>query len=126
MFTVNNKGSYILVNYSGVVNEAVLRSSIDNLSVLLGNENKNEIWSFDGCEPALTYHTLFTVIAGMRKASLETVRRSKTAIVVSRGLNSALSSISSSIKGSGPFSIRIFKNYIEAESWVRIPLPQTA
>jgi hypothetical protein len=124
MFTVNNKGSYILVNFSGVVNETVLRSSIDNLSVLLGNENKNEIWNFDGCVPALTYNTLFSIIAGIRDASMERMRRSKTAIVSSRGLNSSLSSISSSRKGSGPFSIRIFQNYHEAESWVRIPLPQ--
>jgi len=126
MFTVNNKGSYILVNFSGIVNESVLRSSITNLSSLLENENKNEIWSFDGCEPALTYNTLFSIISSMREASRKTSRRSRTAIVTSRGLNVALSSISSSKRGLLPFSIRIFQNYLEAESWVRNPLPQPA
>ncbi len=126
MFTVNNKGTYILVNFSGILNEAVLRSSVNNLSLLLENENKNEIWSFDGCEPALSYNTLFSIISGMRDKSRTSTARSRTAIVASRGLNAALSSISSPRRGRAPFSIRIFKDYLEAESWVRSPLPQHA
>jgi hypothetical protein len=126
MFTVNNKGTYILVNFSGIMNEAVLRTSVNNLSQLLDNENKNEIWSFDGCEPALSYSTLFSIISGMRETSRKSACRSRTAIVASRGLNASLSSISSPRRGSGPFSIRIFKDFLEAESWVRSPLPQPA
>lgn len=121
MFTVNNKGSYILVNFSGIVNESVLRNSVIGLTALLENEkeNKNEIWSFDGCEPALSYNTLFSIISGMRESSNKSLKKTRTAIVSSRGLNPSLSSIFSSRPDAKPFSIRIFRDYLEAESWVR-------
>ncbi|NTU94043.1 MAG: hypothetical protein HGB29_08085 [Chlorobiaceae bacterium] len=119
MFTVNNKGSYILIRFSGIVSESVLRSSVTNLSELLENENKNEIWSFDGCEPALTYNILFSIISSMRSSSKQEAKSSRTAIVAGRGLNPSLSSISSSWPGAKTFSIRIFRDYREAESWVR-------
>ncbi len=119
MFTVNNRGTYIQVNFSGIMNEALLRSSIQNLSLLLENENKNEIWSFDGCEPALSYSKLFSIIAGMRANSRKPCSRSRTAIVANRGLNAALSSISSSQGNRNPITIRIFSNYRDAETWVQ-------
>jgi hypothetical protein len=126
VFTINNKGSYILVNYSGIMSESVLRNSISNLSELLENENKNEIWSFEGCEPALSYQTLFSIISSMRGSSQKPSSRSRTAIVASRGLNPSLSSIFSSRPEAQPYSIRIFRNYREAESWVRNTQPNKA
>lgn len=126
MYTVNNKGSHILISFTGTMNEGILRSAVYNLAPLLDNENKNEIWSFDACVPTITYSKLFSIIHDGRSDTLGNRRQAKTAIVTSRAANSSLASIGTERPGMHPFSIRIFRNFRAAESWIIAPLQQSA
>lgn len=79
---------------------------------------KNDIWVFRDSPITLTYVDLHKLKDYIEDIYPEDVTRSKTAIVVATGLQSAMASFFSEIAKDLPFEIEAFSDFKAAEDWI--------
>lgn len=79
---------------------------------------KNDIWVFRDSPITLTYVDLYKLKDYIEDIYPEDVTRSKTAIVVATGLQSAMASFFSEIAKDLPFEIKAFSDFKAAEDWI--------
>jgi len=79
---------------------------------------KNDIWVFHDSPITLTYVDLHKLKEYIEEIYPEDVTRSKTAIVIATGLQSAMASFFSEIAKDLPFEIKVFSDFQAAEDWI--------
>jgi hypothetical protein len=79
---------------------------------------KNDIWVFHDGPIKLTYVDLYKLKDFVKEIYPENVKRSKTAIVVESGLQSAIALFFAQIAKDLPFEIKVFFDFQTAENWI--------
>jgi hypothetical protein len=79
---------------------------------------KNDMWVFQEGPIKLTYVDLYKLKDFVREIYPKNVKRSKTAIVVESGLQSAIALFFTQIAEDLPFEIKVFFDFQAAENWI--------
>ncbi len=82
--------------------------------------DKNDIWLFNDCPVKLTYVDLYRLRDFIQENYPENAKRTKTAIVVKSGLQSAMAETFGQIAAEDlPFEVGVFTDFKLAEEWVK-------
>jgi hypothetical protein len=79
---------------------------------------KNDIWAFHEGPIKLDYVDLYKLKDFVKEIYPKNVTRSKTAIVVASGIQSAMALLFSQIAEDLPFEIKVFSDFQAAEDWI--------
>jgi hypothetical protein len=118
MYSIQNNVSYILVSFNGNLNDSDLQNAIDAVETHPDYPVKNDIWVFSDCLPFLSYSSFAAIVQRIADRYPASALRSKTAIVTTKGYNTALASIFKREADRLPYNIDIFSNVEQASQWI--------
>jgi hypothetical protein len=111
------KKDYILVEHKEV-DFGEIWKHIEKLRDFHEFSEKNDIWVFHENSLKLDYDDLHNLKEFLKEVYPKNVTKSKTALVVTPGLESVMALLCSQTAGDFPFEIKVFTDFQAAENWI--------
>ncbi len=118
MFIIEEHLPFIRVTFSGDVDAHQLYLAVDKVKTLESYRDKNDLWIFRDCSTSFSHSSLMGLVTAIGQDYPASAGRTKTAIVATSGLLTALAELFRQAALDLPYTIRIFNNPSSAEAWL--------
>jgi hypothetical protein len=118
MFNIEESLPFIRVTFSGDLDARQLYLAVDKVKALECYRDKNDLWIFQGCSASFSHSSLMGLITAIGHDYPSPAVRTKTAIVATSGLLTALAELFRQEAIDLPYAIEIFSNQSSAETWL--------